>query len=186
MEDLSVRRRLPLAVLVAAVTVACGQSKIEGSLGALIDLTYQDVKLGFAGAQVAVTWSRPNGTGTDAVLIVSEKLDGLSVYTGDYVDLAQILPDFALLDAGLLDPDGGTVLEPDGGAVPLQRGLVTRDVFNDPRHDFPGISNGFMVLYNVPGDAGTTVRGSFSVTFDRCVDFGCGRTAFGDFKATVQ
>lgn len=178
--------RLPLALTIAVATVACGQSTIQGSLGALIDLTYQNVKLGFAGGQVAVTWERPRGTGTDAVLIVSEKLDGLSVYTGDYVDLAQILPDFALLDAGLLDADGGTVLEPDGGPVSLQRGLVTRDVFNDPRHDFPGISNGFMVLYDVPGDAGATVRGSFSVTFDRCVDFGCGRTAYGDFKATVQ
>lgn len=178
--------RLPTAVLAALVGVACGQSKIEGSLGEILDLTYQDIKLGFSGAQIAVTWTRPRGTGTDAVLIVSEKLDGLSVYTGDAVDLAEILPQFALLDAGLLDADGGPLPQPDGGVVSLQRGLVTRDVFNDPRHDFPGISNGFMILYDVPGDAGTPVRGSFSVTFDRCVDFGCGRTVFGDFQATVQ
>ena len=51
MEDLPVRWRLPLAVLVAVATVACGQSTIQGSLGALIDLTYQDVKLGFAGSR---------------------------------------------------------------------------------------------------------------------------------------
>jgi hypothetical protein len=184
-EDLPVRLRLPAAVAAALVGVACGQTKIEGSLGEILDLTYQDIKLGFAGAQVAVSWTRPRGSGTDAVLVVSEKLDGLSVYTGDEVDLAAQLPEFALLDAGLLDPDGGVLVGPDGG-VSLQRGLVTRDVFNDPRHDFPGLSNGFMVLYDVPGDAGTTVRGSFSVTFDRCVDFGCGRTIFGDFKATVQ
>jgi hypothetical protein len=42
-----------------------------------------------------------------------------------------------------------------------------------------------MVLYDVPRDGGT-VNGSFSVTFQRCVDFGCGRTVFGDFKAKVQ
>jgi len=115
------------------------------------------------------------------VLEVSEKLDGLTVRTGDYVDLAAPLPDFALNDGGV---DGGDLL-PDGGLVDQQRGLVTRDVFNDPRKDFPLISDGFMVLYDVPRDGGT-VHGSFSVTFQRCVDFGCGRTVFGDFKATVQ
>ena len=174
----------PVAALVAvAAGIACGPKTIEGSLGEVLDLTYQDIKLGFAGPQVAVSWTRPRGSGTDAVLVVSEKLDGLSVYTGDFVNLAQALPDFALADAGVLD--AGTGPGADGG-IPLQRGLVTRDVFNDPRHDFPGISDGFMVLYDVPGDAGTTVRGSFSVTFARCVDFGCGRTVFGDFQATVQ
>lgn len=116
------RWRLPAAVAAALVGVACGQTKIEGSLGEILDLTYQDIKLGFAGAQVAVTWTRPRGTGTDAVLIVSEKLDGLSVYTGDEVDLAAILPEFALLDAGLLDPDGGVVSAPDGGRFPCSGG----------------------------------------------------------------
>ena len=42
-----------------------------------------------------------------------------------------------------------------------------------------------LVAYDVPRDGGV-VNGSFSVTFQRCVDFGCGRTVFGDFKATVQ
>ena len=115
------------------------------------------------------------------MLEVSEKLDGLLVRTGDFVNLAEPLPDFALADAGM--PDGG--LLPDGGIFDQQRGLVTRDVFNDPRKTFPLISDGFMVLYDVPRDGGT-VNGSFSVTFQRCVDFGCGRTVFGDFKAKVQ
>ena len=115
------------------------------------------------------------------MLEVSEKLDGLTVRTGDLVNLAEPLPDFALGDAGM--PDGG--LLPDGGVFDQQRGVVTRDVFNDPRKTFPLISDGFMVLYDVPRDGGV-VSGSFSVTFQRCVDFGCGRTVFGDFKATVQ
>ena len=102
------------------------------------------------------------------------------VRTGDFVNLAAPLPDFALNDAGV---DGGTL--PDGGLVSQQRGVVTRDVFNDPRKDFPLISDGFMVLWDVPRDGGV-VNGSFSVTFQRCVDFGCGRTVFGDFKAKVQ
>jgi len=174
------RLAVPIAAVVLGVALACGPTKIEGSLQEILDLTYQDIKLGFAGDQIAVRWTRPRGAGQDTVLEVSEKLDGLTVRTGDYVNLAAPLPDFALNDAGV---DGGTL--PDGGIVSQQRGVVTRDVFNDPRKEFPLISDGFMVLYDVPRDGGV-VNGSFSVTFQRCVDFGCGRTVFGDFKAKVQ
>lgn len=174
------KRAVPIAAALVGVALACGPKTIEGSLGEILDLTYQDIKLGFAGDEIAVRWTRPRGQGEDTVLEVSEKLDGLKVYTGDLVDLAAPLPDFAQVDAG---PDGGVL--PDGGVVSQQRGLVTRDVFNDPRKSFPLIDNGFLVLYDVPRDGGT-VGGSFSVTFVRCVDFGCGRTVFGDFKATVQ
>ncbi|HEY1334128.1 MAG TPA: hypothetical protein VGF31_07725 [Myxococcaceae bacterium] len=175
------RAAFPIAALVVGVALACGPTKVEGSLQEIIDLTYQDIKLGFAGDQIAVRWTRPRGAGLDTVLEVSEKLDGLTVRTGDFVNLAEPLPDFALADAGM--PDAG--LLPDGGVFDQQRGVVTRDVFNDPRKQFPLISDGFMVLYDVPRDGGV-VNGSFSVTFQRCVDFGCGRTVFGDFKATVQ
>ena len=171
------RAAVPIVAAVLGMALACGPQKIEGSLQEILDLTYQDIKLGFAGDQIAVRWTRPRGTGQDTVLEVSEKLDGLTVKTGDSVDLAASLPDFAEV------PDGGAL--PDGGIAPQQRGVVTRDVFNDPRKTFPLISDGFMVLYDVPRDGGT-VNGSFSVTFQRCVDFGCGRTVFGDFKAKVQ
>lgn len=171
----------PIAAALVGLALACGQTKVEGSLQEILDLTYQDIKLGFAGDQIAVRWTRPRGAGQDTVLEVSEKLDGLTVRTGDLVNLAEPLPDFALGDAGM--PDGG--LLPDGGVFDQQRGVVTRDVFNDPRKTFPLISDGFMVLYDVPRDGGV-VTGSLSVTFQRCVDFGCGRTVFGDFKATVQ
>ena len=175
------RIAIPVAAALVGLALACGPTKVEGSLQEIIDLTYQDIKLGFAGDQIAVRWTRPRGSGQDTVLEVSEKLDGLTVRTGDLVNLAEPLPDFALADAGM--PDGGLLA--DGGAFDQQRGVVTRDVFNDPRKQFPLISDGFMVLYDVPRDGGV-VNGSFSVTFERCVDFGCGRTVFGDFKATVQ
>lgn len=176
------RRATPaLATALVALLPSCGPQKVEGSLQAVIDLSYHDIKLRFSGDQIAVRWTRPRGSGEDAVLIVSEKLDGLTVRTGDMVNLAAPLPDFALADAGI--PDGGVL--PDGGIVSQQRGVVSRDVFNDPRKTFPLIESGFMVLYDVPVDGGV-VGGSFSVTFERCVDFGCGRTVFGDFKAKVQ
>ena len=175
------RAAIPLVAAVVGMALACGQQKVEGSLQEILDLTYQDIKLRFAGDQIAVRWTRPaqpeGGSGEDAVLEVSEKLDGLTVKTGDSVDLAASLPDFAEV------PDGGAL--PDGGIAPQQRGVVTRDVFADPRKTFPLIADGFMILYDVPRDGGT-VNGSFSVTFQRCVDFGCGRTVFGDFKAKVQ
>jgi hypothetical protein len=181
-EDLPMKRAaVPIVAAVVGVALACSPTKVEGSLQEILDLTYQDIKLGFAGDQIAVRWTRPRGAGQDTVLEVSEKLDGLTVRTGDLVNLAEPLPDFALADAGL--PDGG--LLPDGGIFDQQRGVVTRDVFNDPRKTFPLISDGFMVVYDVPRDGGV-VNGSFSITFQRCVDFGCGRTVFGDFKATVQ
>ncbi len=175
------RLAVPIVAAVLGVALACGPTKVEGSLQEILDLTYQDTELGFAGGQVAVRWTRPKGNGRDTVLELSEKLDGLTVRTGDYVNLAEPLPAFALDDAGI--PDGG--LLPDGGVASQQRGVVTRDVFNDPRKSFPLLSDGFMVLYDVPRDGGT-VNGSFSVTFQRCVDFGCGRTVFGDFKAKVK
>jgi hypothetical protein len=175
------RAVIPIAAAVVGVALACGPTTVQGSLSEILDLTYHDIKLGFAGDEIALRYTRPRGTGEDTVLEVSEKLDGLLVRTGDYVNLAEPLPAFALADAGV--PDGG--LLPDGGLFDEQRGLVTRDVFNDPRKTFPLISDGFMVLYDVPRDGGT-VKGSFSVTFQRCVDFGCGRTVFGDFKAKVQ
>jgi hypothetical protein len=175
------RATLPLVAALVGLGLACGPHRVEGSLQELLDLTFKDIELRFSGDQIAVRWTRPKGTGEDAVLIVSEKLDGLTVHTGDKVDLAAPLPDFALADAGI--PDGG--LLPDGGIASQQRGVVTRDVFNDPRKTFPLISDGYMVLYDVPRDGGV-VNGNFSVTFQRCVDFGCGRTVFGDFKAKVQ
>jgi hypothetical protein len=174
-ENVSLRRRAAWVVgPVLLAVVACGPKVVEGSLGEVLDLTYQDIKLSFSGPQVAVRWTRPRGAGQDEVIAVSEKFDGLNVYTGTYVNLAEILEP---TDGGMIDLDAGTTL--------AQRGLVTRDVFNDPRKSFPSIGEGFMVLYDVPRDGGT-VSGSFSVTFSRCVEFGCGRTLFGDFKAKVQ
>ena len=145
------RAAFPIAAAVVGVALACNPTKVEGSLQEILDLTYQDIKLGFAGDQIAVRWTRPRGAGLDTVLEVSEKLDGLTVRTGDLVNLAEPLPDFALGDAGM--PDGG--LLPDGGVFDQQRGVVTRDVFNDPRMAFPLISDGFMVLYDVARDGGS-------------------------------
>ena len=102
------RFAIPVAAAVVGVALACGPTKVEGSLQEILDLTYQDIKLGFAGDQIAVRWTRPRGAGQDTVLEVSEKLDGLTVRTGDLVNLAEPLPDFALTDAGI--PDGGLLL----------------------------------------------------------------------------
>ena len=55
------RAAVPIAAVVVGVALACGPTKVEGSLQEILDLSYQDVKLGFAGDQVAVRWTRPRG-----------------------------------------------------------------------------------------------------------------------------
>jgi len=48
------RFAIPVAAAVVGVALACGPTKVEGSLQEILDLTYQDIKLGFAGDQIAV------------------------------------------------------------------------------------------------------------------------------------
>ena len=113
------RAAVPIAGAVVGLALACGPTKVEGSLQEILDLTYQDIKLGFAGDQVAVRWTRPRGAGQDTVLEVSEKLDGLTVRTGDLREPGGAAP---RLRAGETPgmPDGG--LLPDGGVVSISSG----------------------------------------------------------------
>jgi hypothetical protein len=155
--------------------VGCGSSEIEGSLSTILDLEYDSVKLAYTGGQsvndtisggiLAVRFLKASGDQAEnAVLVVSEDLSGLTVQPTGQVNLAEV-------------PPSGVG----------QRGVVTRDVFNDPRKTFPTLQQGYMKLDStpVPG-SGETVSGFFTVTFSLCVDFGCGRTAFASFKAQVQ
>jgi hypothetical protein len=76
-EELPMKRAaVPIAAAVVGVALACGPTKIEGSLQEILDLTYQDIKLGFAGDQIAVSWTRPRGNGQETVLEVSESWTG--------------------------------------------------------------------------------------------------------------
>jgi hypothetical protein len=166
-------RWLGLSVCTVAL-VCCGPQKIQGSLSTLIDLQYSSVQVAYTGGsvdggvmtdgQVAVSFLEPSGASQNAVLIVTEDLTGLEVKPGGAVDLTLVPPS----NVG-------------------QRGVVTRDVANDPRKTFPLLQIGSMKLNGtpVPG-SGDSLSGSFNVTFVLCADFACGYTAFASFSAQVQ
>lgn len=173
--------RFAVPVAGALVLACCGQNEIQGSLSTILDLHYDSVELAYTGGQsdggvmenglLSVRFLQASGQASNAVLVVTEDLTGLTVKPGGQVDLAQV-------------PPSGVG----------QRGVVTRDVFNDPRKSFcqdadpPGpLQRGYLKLDGtpVPGSK-QTVSGFFTVTFGLGVDFGCGRTAFTGFTAKVQ
>jgi len=164
-----------LALLTCALLlVCCGPQQVQGSLSALLDLQYNTVQLAYTGGsvdggvmtngQVAVRFLQTSGKTENAVLVVTEDLDGLEVKPGGAVDL--------------------TLVPPSGVG---QRGVVTRDVANDPRKTFPPLQRGSMKLNATPiPGSGESVGGAFNVTFALCGDFACGYTAFASFTAQVQ
>jgi hypothetical protein len=166
-------RWLSLAVCAVAL-VCCGPQQIQGSLSTLLNLQYSSVQVAYTGGsvdggtmtdgQVAVSFLQPSGKSQNAVLIVTEDLTGLQVLPGGSVDLTEV-------------PPSGVG----------QRGVVTRDVANDPRTTFPTLQIGRMELdaTPIPG-SGNSLGGNFNVTFSLCADFACGFTAFATFKAQVQ
>ena len=158
----------------ALVLLCCGPKQVQGSLSTLLNLDYSSVQVAYTGGsvdggimkngQVAVSFLEPSGKSQNAVLVVTEDLSGLQVAPTGKVDLTQVPP------SGI-----------------GQRGVVTRDVTNDPRTTFPALQIGTMELNGtpVPG-SGASLSGAFNVTFALCADFACGYTAFASFSAQVQ
>jgi hypothetical protein len=162
-------------VATCAVTLlCCGPQEVQGSLSTLLNLQYDSVDLAYTGGDsdggvmtdglVAVRFLQTSGKTQNAVLVVTEDLSGLIVKPSGKVDLTEV-------------PPSGVG----------QRGVVTRDVFNDPRKTFPALQHGYLQLNGtpVPG-SGQSLGGFFTVTFELCVDFACGNTAFASFQARVQ
>jgi hypothetical protein len=166
-------RWLGLATCALAL-VCCGPQEVQGSLSTLLNLKYNSVQVAYTGGsvdggvmangQVAVSFLESSGSSNNAVLVVTEDLSGLQVKPGGSVDL--------------------TLVPPSGVG---QRGVVTRDVANDPRKTFPPLQVGKMHLNStpIPGSR-ETVTGSFNVTFALCPDFACGYTAYASFSGQVQ
>lgn len=77
----------------ALVLTCCGPQEIQGSLSALLDLQYNTVQLAYTGGsvdggvmtngQVAVRFLQTSGKTQNAVLVVTEDLDGLEVKPGE-------------------------------------------------------------------------------------------------------
>ena len=56
---LPMRRAISALAALLVLGLACSPQKVEGSLQELLDLRFQEIKLRFAGDQVAVRWTRP-------------------------------------------------------------------------------------------------------------------------------
>ena len=151
----------PLLVLVGLL-LACGAgSSLEGSLSDETSLAFDQVQVQHSASAVAIVYLRslPRGGGNDTVLKIVANTTGLDVTKAVSIDLS----------------------EPIGSGV---RGSVTRAVSTDTLRDFPPIVRG-RINFDGPATAGAHASGSFTVTFGQGGAIGAGRTAFGDFSATV-
>lgn len=147
--------------MAAATAIAgCRPTELEGSLSVLVNLEYREARVALTPEAVTVNFVRPQGEGENIVLQVTARLDGVSLESGTALDLAE-----------MLDED-------------TQRGVIARNVLDDPRRSFPALERGRLQFNRVPAP-GERVAGAFSSTFAQCTEFACGRTVFGDFEASV-
>jgi hypothetical protein len=155
-----------LAVIVFA---ACGQGapeQLDGSLTAVVDVTYDRATLEARDGFITLRFQQKRGTAEDTVLKVGVIIDGKVPNHSIQYDLAEMMA---------------------GGG---QRGAATRNVLADPDHTvFPPLSRGSI---RVDGDltTDTHVRGEVSLTFVQLVadksSLGSGRAVFGPFEAEVM
>jgi hypothetical protein len=156
-------KRARWAVALLAVASCGAGNSLEGSLSDEVTLTFDQVQVQRSDTSVAVIYLRslPAGGGNDTVFKVVANLTGLDATRALDVDLSEALP-------------GSSAV----------RGSFTRAVTGDARRDFPPLVRGRLHV-DGPPDAGKHVSGSFTSLFGQGGTLGAGRTAFGDFTATV-
>ena len=146
---------------------------LAGSVGQVMDLGYDEVRVQLAQEDLALLFVRVHqltvvgdagpgqaGTSEDYPFKVGLQLWGRSLDGGTDADLAETT------DAG------------------VQRATFNRDVLNDPRKTFPRCRIGGLHLGSTPVPGGT-VSGDFHVTFENGIETASGRTVFGNFTAKV-
>lgn len=165
--------------LAALLLIGCESPQVDGSLGELIDLRYQETRITFnppldftvpleerllPTRAVAVRYVTPQGDGENVIWQVTARLGGLDYgvewAVGTEVDLAEYW----------------------GSS---QRGQVSRNVLDEPGRTYPPLERGTFLLAHIPTE-GQPVRGRFSVTFENGTDFASGRTVFQDFQAVIE
>ncbi len=156
-------RPLLIAALLAVGSGAagCGPPFVEGSLGSLLDLHFDNVWIESSSAEVGVRFAKDRNEGEDTILRVTAKLDGTELVPNILFDLAEEISDGS------------------------QRGTVSRNVVLDPDRTFPPIKRGTLLLRDVPGEAGSRVRGQFDVLFENGIEFASGHTVFATFQGRV-
>jgi hypothetical protein len=152
--------------LLGAVSVvwlaACGPevTGADGSLTEILDLSFDRADLEVSADSVALRLIKYRGAQEDTALKIGVLMQG-----------AKLIPGVGLNLAEAMQPQG-------------QRGVVSRNVYEDDHHEFPALHRGRIVLEDDPAKA-LTLRGEFSVTFEQGYQFGAGRTVHALFQAGV-
>lgn len=151
--------------------------RLEGSLGQVMDMAYDELRILVAPEDISLLFVRirplggggptdggaapMQGTTEDYPLKVAYRLLGEPAPAGGRVDLASV------------DMNGS------------QRGVLSRNVSNDPRKTLPPILRGTL-SFDRPLDPDTVVSGDFHVTFENGIEAASGRTVFSTYSARVQ
>lgn len=147
----------PLAAALLALAAGCGSSHtLEGSLGEILPLDFEEAEVAVTENEVVLSYWKPKGEGRDVVFKLV-----VSIRPGDVV------------------PNQEYELEPlpDGTAF----AVCTRAVADDPIHTLAAVRRGRFLLDAAPA-VDRPVAGHFRVTLGEGGDAGKGRTVFGDFE----
>jgi hypothetical protein len=147
---------------------------LEGSLGQLMDLGYDRVRVQLAPDDVSLLFVRVHQLTTFG----DAGSGGTAGTSEDYPFRVGLQRWGRALDAGV-EQD----LAEDGGSG-TQRASFSRDVLNDPRKLFPPCRLGGL-RFGAALVPGTTVSGDFHVTFENGIETASGRTVFDTFTAEV-
>lgn len=151
------------------------KARLEGSLSQVMDLGYDEARVLFAPDDVSLLFVRKRPAGevpTDGGELVSTSED--YPFRVAYRFIGEDLPTGGTVDLTAVDELGAT------------RGVASRNVTNDPRNVFPRIVTG-RLTFDQRLVAGTTVTGSFHVTFETGIEVASGRTVFSNkYSAQVQ
>lgn len=185
-------RLLALGLAVAGLCACGGDPKnpppkfrLEGSLGQVMDLGFDEARILVAPEDVSLVFVRirplSGGAPSDGGGLPDPLASGNSE---DYpLKIAWRLVDEQLPEVGarldLTEPTSSSPTAP-------QRGTVSRNVNNDPRTTFPRLSRGTL-RFDRALDPDARVGGDFHLTFENGIEVASGRTAFSTaFTARVQ
>jgi hypothetical protein len=169
-----------VAAAVYLGALGCGPAsgakhRLEGSLSTIMNLDYDDAVLAYSGTQFTVSFKRrrttlisnciKEPTSCDTPLAVTTRLDPAPK-----------------ADGGMDVLKGGTTYElPEMLSTGEQRGVISRNVLEDTRTQFPPLDVGEIRIDNVPHQGqGLPLTGNFHVTFDRGIQFASGKTVFSN------
>ncbi|MGV3620808.1 MAG: hypothetical protein ACO1OB_08320 [Archangium sp.] len=156
------------------------KQRLEGSLTQVMDLGYDEARILFAPDDISLLFVRIRPLGSTPTTDGGEEMMEMTGNSEEYPlrvayrFIGEDLPTGGALDLTAVDENG------------LPRGVVSRNVTNDPRNVFPNIVRG-RLIFDRQLVAGATVTGSFHITFENGTDVASGRTVFSNqYSAEVQ